>query len=79
MKCQCCDRTLSDYEATVKHKETGEYLDMCNPCRRSVVSMSPFEIQDRPDLLDEFHTDDEDFTDSGADLVYNDYQGSTES
>lgn len=32
MKCDCCQVTLSDVEATLKHPETGAYLDMCFDC-----------------------------------------------
>jgi len=32
MKCYCCDRNLNDYESTLKHSNTGEYLDMCMTC-----------------------------------------------
>ena len=32
MRCQCCDRNLSDYESTLRHPETKEFLDICNKC-----------------------------------------------
>ena len=32
MHCSCCDRLLNDYESTLKHAETGEYLDTCMKC-----------------------------------------------
>lgn len=32
MRCGCCDKRLSSYEATLKHLETGEYLDTCIKC-----------------------------------------------
>ena len=32
MRCCCCDVPLSDYEATLKHTVTGQYLDMCLKC-----------------------------------------------
>lgn len=78
MRCCVCNTLLSDYEATIKHKETGMYLDMCNSCRRSVMSMAPFEVLDRPDLIEEYHSDEEDFMDSGSDLEYNNSEGTTE-
>jgi len=32
MKCQCCDKLLSDYESTRKYPESSVYLDMCSTC-----------------------------------------------
>lgn len=36
MKCQCCDRFLSDYESTARHQETNQFLDMCIKCIKEV-------------------------------------------
>ena len=32
MRCQCCNRNLSDYESTLKSMATGKYLDICLSC-----------------------------------------------
>lgn len=32
MHCICCDRLLSDYEATRRDVNTNQFLDMCNKC-----------------------------------------------
>ena len=32
MRCQCCDRNLSDYESTLRHPMTLEFLDICTKC-----------------------------------------------
>lgn len=32
MRCSCCNRNLNDYESTLKHAETGAYLDTCQSC-----------------------------------------------
>lgn len=32
MRCVCCNKNLNDWESTVKHAETGEYLGMCRGC-----------------------------------------------
>jgi len=32
MRCLICDRRLSDYEATIKDKYTGEFKDTCGRC-----------------------------------------------
>ena len=36
MRCKICDVILSDYEVTRKDPTTGEYLDTCGDCLRSV-------------------------------------------
>lgn len=32
MRCVCCDSILTDFECSVKHKETKQYLDTCLVC-----------------------------------------------
>lgn len=32
MRCVCCNRNLNDYESTLKHAETGAFLDTCLKC-----------------------------------------------
>lgn len=32
MRCVCCNKALNDYESTLKHAETGAYLDICVKC-----------------------------------------------
>ena len=32
MRCQACNAELTDYESTLKDKETGEFLDLCGAC-----------------------------------------------
>lgn len=59
MKCSCCDRRLSDFEATRKHKDTGAFLDLCSGCLSSVLSMASFEYTERSDLRDEYLSDEE--------------------
>jgi hypothetical protein len=38
MRCYCCNKALSDYEATRKSVSTGQFLDMCNKCYGSISS-----------------------------------------
>jgi hypothetical protein len=41
MRCRACNKQLNDNESVYKEKETGQYLDMCNGCRRkSYISYS---------------------------------------
>jgi hypothetical protein len=32
MRCVCCNRNLNDYESTLRHAETREFLDTCLKC-----------------------------------------------
>lgn len=32
MRCDCCNRRLNDYEATLKSKEFGVYMNTCVSC-----------------------------------------------
>ncbi len=73
MKCICCDKKLSDFEATRKHAVTGAYLDMCNRCLQGL----DIPTKDRIDLLTEADcgentTDsDEETLDKSGEFVYN--------
>lgn len=42
MRCQCCDRNLSDYESCLRHPETLEFLDICTTCLQD-IPISPIE------------------------------------
>ena len=58
MRCYCCNKALSDYEATRKSVQTGQFLDMCNKCYGS-ISSEVLAIE-RTDLR---HEDDDEFHD----------------
>jgi hypothetical protein len=62
MRCVCCNKALSDYEATRRHAVTGEFLDTCNTCFSSIEETTAIPYTDRPDLLGE-----SDFDDVGVD------------
>jgi len=53
MRCVCCNKALSDYEATRRHAVTREFLDMCNECFTQVNESVTIPNTDRPDLLTE--------------------------
>lgn len=58
MRCICCNRALSDYEATRRSVNTGDFIDMCNKCYGSIASdVLAYERQDlrHEDEEDEFH------------------------
>lgn len=48
-RCVCCNKNLSDFEATRRSASTGEFLDMCNNCLQD----SGIATKDRRDLLTE--------------------------
>ena len=58
MKCICCNKVLSDYEATLKHGETGEYLDTCSECLSEIQALVPLSTIDNPSLLHGSNTED---------------------
>lgn len=66
MRCVCCNKLLSDYEATLKHGETGQYLDTCSSCLDEIMAEVDLHVKDNPSLLRKNNTD-EDFDDEGID------------
>jgi hypothetical protein len=48
MRCLSCNKVLSNNEATRKHKETGEYLDLCNSCLKYVIEIQPIPYVSNP-------------------------------
>jgi hypothetical protein len=61
MRCQNCDRLLSDYEATRKHAITFKFLDLCKVCFEDVKTIIP--TIDRKELMTEQDLDDPDCDD----------------
>ena len=48
MRCQCCNKNLSDYESVLRHPVTMEYLDICTKCLRD-IPIEPLEPDNRVD------------------------------
>jgi hypothetical protein len=48
MRCKSCNVLLTDYEATIRGSNTGDYFDLCTSCLKEVAVS--IEINDRPDL-----------------------------
>lgn len=63
MRCYCCNKMLSDFEATRKSVKTNEYLDMCNKCYNTISE--DLLTYERGDLYDEQEDGEE--TDDGVD------------
>jgi hypothetical protein len=60
MRCYCCNAVLSDFEATRKSVQSGDYIDMCNSCFNHVKEdMDVVERQDLQHVSDEEIEDDE--------------------
>ena len=51
MRCSCCNKRLSDYETTLKHAETGLYLDTCLDCLSEIAHDVPMPVKARKDLM----------------------------
>ena len=59
MRCYCCNKILSDQEATRRFQESEEFVDMCNECLSTIED----EVDVSEGYTEEFGDDDED--DSG--------------
>ena len=71
MRCECCNKRLSDYESTLKHAETGHYLDTCMDCLSEIAYDVPMLVKDRKDLIASMDNQEE--LDSLSDIEYNKY------
>ncbi len=65
MRCQCCDKNLSDYESTLRHAETNEFLDTCLRCLRD----TGIPTLGRPDL-NPYEQVEEDIFDNHEDSLF---------
>lgn len=54
--CVCCDKLLNDYESTLRHGVTFEYLDTCKACLKPLKGLFP--VIERKDLITESDIDD---------------------
>lgn len=54
MRCICCNAALNDYESTIRHGITRQFLEMCSICLKSVDAYIPMQV--RNDLLSENDT-----------------------
>ena len=65
MRCQNCDRLLSDFEATRKHAITFQFLDLCKVCFKDVKTIIPT-IDNRALMTEQdFDNDEDDDMDTG--------------
>ena len=71
MRCSCCNKRLSDYETTLKHGVTGEYLDTCLYCLSDIAHDVPMPVKARKDLIPDMDIHDD--VDELTDVEYNRY------
>ena len=50
-RCQCCNKRLSDYELTLRHSMTNEFMDTCMDCLSEISETVPMMVKGRKDLL----------------------------
>jgi hypothetical protein len=55
MRCQCCNASLTDYELTLRHGFTMEFLELCQECIGSLGYKLP--VVGRADLMTEADTE----------------------
>ncbi len=55
MRCQCCNEALTDYELTLRHGFTMEFLELCQECIGSLGYKLP--VVGRSDLMTEADTE----------------------
>ncbi len=58
MRCQCCNRNLSDYESTLKSVSTGDFLDTCLRCLEDTGIEFVGNSRNSNDFVDEEEFDD---------------------
>ena len=54
MRCACCNTSLKDFESTMPHAITKQFLEMCSTFIRTVDAYIP--VQVRNDLLSDSDT-----------------------
>ena len=72
MHCIICDTLLTDFESTRRNRNTGEFMDLCNPCYQEVKHIIP--VSERKDLMLSGDFDDPLDTEGTEELLYNNYR-----
>lgn len=59
MRCDCCNKRLNDYEATLKSISTGEYMNTCKSCLNGldIETVGRNELSPQDIVEDEFGDD----------------------
>ena len=48
-RCQCCNEALNDFESTMRHAVTNQFLEMCKKCHGTIDAYIPVKV--RNDLM----------------------------
>lgn len=72
MRCGICDTLLTDFEATRRVQGSRQYIDLCNPCFKSIDTHLP--VVERKDLMTHGDFDDHPCTEGAEELHYNNYR-----
>ena len=51
MRCQCCNKSLTDFESVLRHPVTMEFLDICSRCLKD-IPINPVEPASEIDDVD---------------------------
>lgn len=51
MRCQCCNKNLTDFESVLRHPVTMEFLDICSKCLKD-IPINPVEPASEIDDVD---------------------------
>lgn len=51
MRCQCCNKNLTDFESVLRHPVTMEFLDICSRCLKD-IPINPVEPASEIDDVD---------------------------
>lgn len=48
MRCQCCNKNLSDFESRLRHPVTNDFLDICSRCLpdTGITAIEPMDMVD---------------------------------
>jgi hypothetical protein len=68
MRCSCCNKALSDFESTLRHRHTGEFLDTCTKCLKGLS----IPTKGRADLRHKEEAQEMDFSDASYELDWDD-------
>ena len=71
MRCDCCNKRLTDYEATLKHAELGVFMNTCVKCLKGLN----IPVSGRTDLAEQLMVadeSDEDLYDTDTEDYYKD-------
>ena len=70
MKCELCNEGLTDFEATMRHAITKQFVNTCQTCLNAMGDIIPLQV--RHDLASELDTGTSSLLDSMDDYIGDD-------